>query len=75
MCKEKQPAEITKQIQEYIPLSCWNKYYDYPTVKSLRMFYFYNTGNFNRVIRKIGKRLYIKTSDFFKWVEEQNNIA
>ena len=55
---------------DLIPLSKWNDYFDFPTTGALRQLVFYNTNNFaNKVIRKIGKRIYIKVSAFFEWVE------
>jgi len=55
---------------DLIPLSKWNDYFDFPTTGALRQLVFYNTNNFaNKVIRKIGKRLYIKISEFDAWVE------
>ncbi len=64
--------EVQKNM-ELIPLSKWNDYYDYPTVGALRQLVFYeDTNGFNKVVRRVGKRIYIKTSEFFKWVEETN---
>ena len=61
------------QNLELIPLSEWNNYYTYPTQGSLRQLVFReNSNGFNKVLRRIGKRIYIKTSEFFKWVEETN---
>lgn len=58
---------------ELIPVTKWNTYFDYPTLGSIRQLIFYNTDNFNdKVLRKIGKRQYIKVSEFFKWVEDTN---
>lgn len=58
---------------DFIPVSKWNKYYEYPTVGAIRQLIFYNTDNFtNKVVRKIGNRLYIKVSEFTKWVEKTN---
>lgn len=55
---------------DLIPLSKWNDYFDFPTTGALRQLVFYNTNNFaHKVIRKIGKRLYIKISEFDAWVE------
>ena len=63
----------TNETQELIPLSKWNDYYDYPTVGSLRQLVFYgNENGFNKVIRRIGCRIYIKVSAFFDWVEYTN---
>ena len=56
---------------DLIPLSKWNEYFDYPSTAALRQLVFYNTNNFtSTVIRKIGKRLYIKLSAFTEWVEK-----
>lgn len=58
---------------ELIPVSEFNNFYTYPSVGALRQLIFYNTDNFvKKVIRKIGKRLYVKVPAFFEWVEETN---
>ena len=60
-------------MSDLIPLSKYNKYYDFPTINSIRQLRFYNINNFNaKVVRKIGKRLYIDTYAFKKWVENGN---
>ena len=59
-----------KNNLDLIPLSKWNDHFEYPTTAALRQLVFYNTNDFaNKVIRKIGKRIYIKVSAFFEWVE------
>ena len=68
---------MTEQKQtttpELIPVSEFNNFYPYPTVGALRQLIFYNPGNFvGKVIRRIGKRLYVKAPTFFEWVEEVN---
>lgn len=64
---------MTNIETDLIPVSKWNDYYPYPTVGTLRQLLFYNTNNFvEKVSRRIGKRIYIKTSSFFEWVEENN---
>lgn len=68
---------MTEQTQtvapELIPVSEFNNFYAYPSVGALRQLIFYNTDNFvKKVIRRIGKRLYVKTPAFFEWVEETN---
>ena len=66
----------TNLTQELIPVSKWNEYYDFPTVGALRQLIFYKDKNgFNRVIRIVGKRIYIKVSEFFKWVEDTNRAS
>jgi len=62
---------MAQHHQDLIPVSKWNNYYDYPTVGALRQLIFYDKDSFkDRVIRRINKRLYIKASEFFMWVEE-----
>ena len=59
-----------EETLDLIPLSRWNDYYSYPTIGALRQLAFYNKEDFrNRVIRLIGKRMYIKVSAFKEWVE------
>ncbi len=59
-----------------IPVSKWNDVHAYPTVKALRQIIFAKKKNgFSKVLRKIGGRLYISESEFFKWVEETGRIA
>ena len=61
---------------ELIPVSEFNNFYAYPSVGALRQLIFYNTDNFvDKVVRRIGKRLYVKASAFFDWVEETNKKA
>lgn len=68
---------MTEQTQttapELIPVSEFNNFFAYPTIGSLRQLIFYNTDNFvEKVIRRIGKRLYVKVPAFFEWVEQSN---
>ena len=66
--------ENQKQNLDLVPLSRFNEYYEYPTVGALRQLLFYNTDGFeDKVIRRIGKRIYIKISAFKAWIEETNN--
>lgn len=62
---------MENQRLDLVPVSKWNEHFTYPSVGAIRQFIFYNTDDFNsRVIRKMGKRLYINVSAFYKWVEE-----
>lgn len=66
--------EIKKNTLDLVPLSRFNEYYDYPTIGALRQLLFYNTNGFeDKVIRRVGKRIYIKISEFKSWIEETNN--
>lgn len=61
------------QTLDVIPLSKFGDYYDYPSVNSLRQLQFYNTYGFaDKVIRRIGKRIYVKISALQEWIEETN---
>lgn len=57
-----------------IPLTKWNKYHDDPTVSALRhLIFFEELNGFSKVIRRIGKRIYLCERSFFEWVDEQNS--
>ena len=65
---------FTENTLDLVPLSRFNEYYDYPTVGALRQLLFYNTDGFeDKVIRRVGKRIYIKISALMSWIEETNN--
>jgi len=65
--------ENKKQIPDLIPLSRFNDYIPFPSVGALRILRFNNTGNFNeKVVRFIGKRIYIDVPALKIWVEENS---
>lgn len=67
---------MTNSKLEFVPVSKWNEYFTYPSVGAIRQYIFYNTNGFNDyVLRHIGKRLYIKVSSFFEWIEQTNKKA
>lgn len=58
---------------DLVPLSRFNDYFEFPLLSNLRYYHFHNTYGFSdKVIRTIGKRLYIKISALKDWVEESN---
>lgn len=60
----------TTTLTDLIPLSKWNEYYQFPSVGAIRQYVFRaNTNGFDRVIRRIGRKIYIKVSEFEKWIE------
>ena len=60
-------------IPELIPVSKWNEYFQFPSVGALRQYIFYGHKNgFNKVIRRMGKRIYICVSDFKSWVDSNS---
>lgn len=59
---------------DLVPLSKFNDFFAYPLISNLRYFHFYNTYGFSdKVIRTVGKRLYIKISALQEWIEETGN--
>ncbi|MCB2213008.1 hypothetical protein KQI52_12920 [bacterium] len=59
-----------------IPLTSWNDTYEWPTVGALRQYVFYAHENgFDKVIRRVGRRVLIDEAEFFRWVDERNGIV
>ncbi len=64
----------SNSIPEFVPLSKFNDFMQFPSVDCIRQLRFYNTDGFNDlVIRKVGKRLYIKVPALLDWIENSNN--
>jgi hypothetical protein len=64
-----------KQASEprLIPVPDWNKFHPYPSQAGLRhLIFFAETNGFNRVVRRIGRRVLINEAAFFAWVDAQN---
>jgi len=62
--------------EKLIPVSKWNDFYPYPTVGALRQLIFFKDKNgIGKALRRIGGRIYIIESAFFKWVEETNKVS
>ena len=60
--------------QKLIPVRDWNKLHDWPSESGLRYLIFNSaTNGFDKVIRRVGRRVLIDPDAFFNWVEEQNN--
>jgi len=55
-----------------IPLTKWPEFHHWPTVPALRYYALMRHRNgFERVLRRVGKRLLIDEKSFFEWVEGQ----
>ena len=68
-----QTSNTQVKLMDLVPLSKFNNYYDFPSTGALRQLQFYNTYGFtDKVIRRIGKRIYIKISALQQWIEETN---
>lgn len=56
-----------------IPLTEWPKHHEWPPLGGLRHLVFNaQTNGFDRVIRRVGRRVLIDEQAFFEWVDEQN---
>ena len=56
-----------------IPVPKWKEYYEWPTEAGLR-YYIFNAefNGFDKVIKRIGRRILIDENQFFQWVENKN---
>lgn len=58
----------------YIPVPNWEKHHEWPRIGGLRNLIFNRHKNgFDKVIKKVGKRVLIDEAAFFAWVNEQSN--
>lgn len=56
-----------------IPVTQWNNHHAWPPIGGLRHLIFYaNKNGFNKVIKRIGRRVLIDEDKFFKWAATQN---
>ena len=57
-----------------IPVSKWGDFHIYPSQPALRSLIFNASKNgFDKVIRRVGRRILISESEFFLWVDEQSS--
>lgn len=69
-------TQSTTAIPELIPVSRWNDFFMFPSVGAIRQYIFHgNINGFDKVIRRMGKRLYISVSAFNEWVENSGKVA
>ena len=55
-----------------IPATNWNEHHPWPPIGGLRhLIFFADTNGFNKVIRRIGRRVLIDEAAFFDWVNSQ----
>ncbi len=56
-----------------IPVTEWPKHHSWPPLGGLRHLIFYAESNgFDRVIKRVGRRVLIDEAKFFEWVDAQN---
>ena len=61
------------QSPRLIPLTEWAKHHDWPPVGGLRhLVFFEKTNDFDKVVKRVGRRVLIDEGAFFQWVETQN---
>ena len=66
-------AVVMTNRTRLIPVSKWNDFHLYPSVASLRHLIFFEEMNgFSKVLRRIGRRLYIDEESFFEWVKDNS---
>lgn len=59
-----------------IPLTKWNDHHMHPPIGGLRHLVFNaDTNGFDKVIRRVGRRVLIDEAAYFRWVEEQSGQA
>lgn len=64
------------QKTRLIPLTKWSKYHSWPPNGGLRHLVFKEESNgFDKVIRRVGRRVLIDERAFFAWVESKNPAA
>ncbi len=61
---------MSEMQQRLIPASKWNDYHAWPPMGGLRHLIFNAKQNgFDRVVRRVGRRVLIDEGAFFEWVE------
>ena len=67
---------MSSEQTRLIPLTKWNEHHDWPPPGGLRWLVFHEDKNgFNRVTRRVGRRVLLDEAAFFKWVEEQQGAT
>lgn len=63
----------TSEPPRLIPLTEWPKHHTWPSVAALRHYVFFaKTNGFDKVIRRVNRRILIDESAFFDWIVEQD---
>jgi hypothetical protein len=59
--------------KRYIPVADWATHHQWPPIGGLRHLIFHaDTNGFNKVVKRVGRRVLIDEAAFFDWVESQN---
>lgn len=60
-------------MKKMIPLTKWPQFHAWPSAAGLRYYVFNGEFNgFDRVFKRVGRRILIDEEAFFAWVEERN---
>ena len=58
-----------------IPASAWANHHPWPPIGGMRHLIFFSESNgFNKVIRRVGRRVLIDEAAFFEWVGKQGSM-
>jgi hypothetical protein len=61
---------MTTQTTRLIPAAKWNDFHPWPPKGGLRHLIFHEKSNgFEKVVRRIGRRVLIDEAQFFEWAE------
>lgn len=67
---------LTTVSPRYIPVPNWNNHHEWPRIGGLRNLIFNKDKNgFDKVVKKVGKRVLIDEAAFFEWVANQGKVA
>lgn len=64
--------QTTNTPRRLIPLTDWPKYHPYPPLGGLRHLVFTMPPGFEKVVRRVNRRVLIDEGAWFQWVAEQN---
>lgn len=68
-----QPGDKAAPKTRLIPVNQWPDHHPWPTVGGLRwMIFNAKSKGFDKVIRRVGRRVLIDEAAFFEWVEARN---
>ena len=57
---------------QLIPVNKWNERHPWPPIGGMRhLIFFAETNGFNKVVRRIGRRVLIDEAAFFEWANMQ----
>jgi hypothetical protein len=63
---------MSSSTNRLIPVPKWNTHHEWPPQGGLRHLIFYaKTNGFDRVIKRVGRRVLIDEAAFFQWIECQ----